>query len=93
MHTPFTSAAAPALAAPVTEVAFFTVEYGAREDAKVLIGDEVVDRTHPVITVGKSLGGAISWGESNRVVSDPVSYSADGFTFSGALFAWHLIII
>ena len=28
------------------------------------VGDEVIDRTHPVITVGKSLGGAISWGES-----------------------------
>lgn len=36
------------------------------------VGDEVVDREHPVITVGKSLGGAIGWGELNRVESNRI---------------------
>ena len=63
VYTRFTSDATAALAAPVTEVAFYTVPNDAREDAKTLIEDDVIDNTHPVITVGKSSGGAIGWGE------------------------------
>ena len=62
VYTHFTSDATAALAAPVTEVAFFTVPNGAREDAKTLIENDAIDNTHPVITVGKSLGGAVGWG-------------------------------
>ncbi|CAD6576652.1 MAG: hypothetical protein ASARMPRED_007812 [Alectoria sarmentosa] len=61
VYTRFTSDATAALAAPVTEVAFYTVPNDAREDAKTLIEDDVIDNTHPVITVGKSSGGAIGW--------------------------------
>ncbi len=70
MYTRFTSDATAALAAPVTEIAFFTVPDKAREDAKTLIEDDVIESTHPVITVGKSSGGAIGWGELN-----PATYS------------------
>lgn len=63
VYTRFTSDATAALAAPVTEVAFYTVPNGAREDAKTLIEDDLINGTHPVITVGKSSGGAIGWGE------------------------------
>lgn len=65
VYTRFTSDAAAALAAPVTEVAFYTVPDGAREDAKTLIEDDKIHSSHPVITVGKSSGGAIGWGEFN----------------------------
>ncbi len=63
VFTHFTSDATAALSAPVTEVAFFTVPNSAREDAKTLIENDVLDSTHPVLTVGKSSGGAIGWGE------------------------------
>ena len=67
VYTRFNSDATAALAAPVTEVAFFTVSNSAREDAKTLIEDWVI-HTHPVLTVGKSLGGAVGWGELNPAI-------------------------
>lgn len=69
MYTRFTSDAVTAFTAPVTEVAFFTVSNSAREDAKALIDDAVIDNTHPVITVGKSAGGAVGWGELKTATS------------------------
>jgi hypothetical protein len=65
VYTRFTSDPSAALAAPVTEVAFFTVPNDAREIAKTMIEDEPITSTHPVITVGKSSGGATGWGELN----------------------------
>ena len=73
VYTRFSSDAVAALAAPVTEVAFFTVPNSAREDAKALIEDDVVRSTDPVITVGKSTGGAIGWGELTPVMSSTVT--------------------
>ena len=61
--THFTSDATTALAAPVTEVAFYTVPDSVREQAKAMIEEMSVSSTHPVITVGKSSGGAVGWGE------------------------------
>lgn len=63
VYTRFTSESVAAFAASVTEVAFFTVPNRFREDAKTLIEDAVIHGTHPVITVGKSSGGAIGWGD------------------------------
>lgn len=63
VYTRFTSDAHPALAAPVTEIAFYTVPNTALEEAKTLIEASSVENTHPVITVGKSSGGAVGWGE------------------------------
>lgn len=62
MYTRFTSEATAALIAPVTEVAFFTVPNGVRDNAKTIIENDVIESTHPVITVGKSSGGAMGWG-------------------------------
>jgi len=61
IYTNFTSDATAAFAAPVTEVAFFTVPNGAREHAKTLIENNPLSSTHPVLTVGKSSGGATGW--------------------------------
>ena len=66
MH--FTSDAVAAFTAASTEVAFFTVPNSAREDAKALIEDAVIDSTHSVITVGKSSGGAVGWGELDPAI-------------------------
>jgi hypothetical protein len=49
----------------VTEVAFFTLPNGTPEDAKTTIEDALVPSMQAVTTVGKSLGGAIGWGELN----------------------------
>ena len=59
MYTRFTSDPVAALAAPVIEVAVFTVPNGAREDAKTLIEDASIHSAHSVIRVGKSSGGAV----------------------------------
>lgn len=71
VYTRFTSDATTALAAPVTEVAFFTVPNDAREEAKTLIENDSISSTHPVIAVGKSTGGAMGWGKS---MSCPAMY-------------------
>lgn len=63
MYTHFTSSTTVALTAPVTEVAFFAVPNSNSEEAKALIEEDEVSSTHPVITVGKSWGGAVGWGE------------------------------
>jgi hypothetical protein len=65
VYTRFTSDASAALAAPVTEVAFFTMPNGTLEDAKTTIEDALMPSIQAVTTVGKSSGGAIGWGESN----------------------------
>lgn len=65
VYTRFTSDAFAALAAPVTEVAFFTVPNGVREDAKATIEDALMLSIEAVTTVGKSTGGATGWGELN----------------------------
>ena len=67
MYTQFTSYAGAAFAAPVTEVAFFTVPDGVREEAKTLIEKESIE-SHPVFTVGKSSGGAIGWGQLSLAI-------------------------
>lgn len=74
VYTRFTSDAVAAFTAPVTEVAFFTVPNSAREEAKALIEDAVIDNTHPVITVGKSSGGAVGWGEFNPAMVFTASF-------------------
>jgi hypothetical protein len=76
VYTRFTSDASAALAAPVTEVAFFTVPNDAREIAKTMIEDEPITSTHPVITVGKSSGGATGWGELNPAVFDRLTFTS-----------------
>jgi hypothetical protein len=63
VYTHFTSDASAALAAPVTEVAFFTMPNGALEDAKTTIEDALMPSIQAVTTVGKSSGGALGWGE------------------------------
>ena len=68
VYTQFTSSATAALTAPVTEVAFFTVPNSKSEEAKVLIEEDEVSSTHPVITIGKGWGGAIGWGEFMALV-------------------------
>ena len=68
VYTHFTSSATAALTAPVTEVAFYTVPNSNSEEAKVLIEEDEISSTHPVITVGKSWGGAVGWGESMALV-------------------------
>jgi hypothetical protein len=65
VYTRFTSDASAAFAAPVTEVAFFTLPNGAREDVKTTIEDALMPSMQAVTTVGKSSGGAIGWGELN----------------------------
>ena len=77
MYTHFTSSATAALTAPVTEVAFFTVPDSNSEEAKVLIEEDEISSTHPVITVGNSWGGAVGWGELMALVC----YIIDIFTF------------
>ena len=67
VYTRFTSDAVTAFAAPVTEVAFFTVPDGVREEAKMLIEKESIE-SHPVFTVGKGSGGAIGWGQLSLVI-------------------------
>ena len=67
VYTRFTSDAVAAFAAPVTEVAFFTVPDGVREEAKTLIEKEPIE-SHPVFTVGKSSGGAIGWGQLSLAI-------------------------
>ena len=67
VYTRFTSDAVAAFAAPVTEVAFFTVPDGVRVEAKMLIEKESIE-THPVFTVGKSSGGAIGWGQLSLAI-------------------------
>ena len=56
----------------MTEVAFYTVPNGAREAAKTVIENDVLDGTHPVLTVGKSTGGAIGWGKPGDRGTDPM---------------------
>ena len=68
VYTHFTSSATAALTAPVTEVAFYTVPNSNSEEAKVVIEEDEIESTHPVITVGKSWGGAIGWGELMALV-------------------------
>ena len=67
VYARFTSDAVAAFAAPVTEVAFFTVPDGVREEAKTVIEKESIE-SHPVFTVGKSSGGAIGWGQLSLVI-------------------------
>lgn len=74
MYTRFTSDATAAFAAPVTEVAFYTVSDADREEAKPLIENDTIDSTHPVITVGKSTGGAIGWGELENAMCVLLSF-------------------
>ena len=81
VFTRFTSDATAAFVAPVTEVAFFTVPNSAREDARNLIENDVLDSTHPVLTVGKSSGGAIGWGE----LSPAMCSIAPAFAFVDSL--------
>ena len=68
MYTHFTSSTTAALTAPVTEVAFYTVPNSKSEEAKVVIEEDEIESTHPVITVGKSWGGAVGWGELMALV-------------------------
>ena len=68
VYTHFTSSATAAFTAPVTEVAFYTVPNANSEEAKVLIEEDRISSTHPVITVGKSWGGAVGWGELMALV-------------------------
>ena len=68
MYTYFTSSATAALTAPVTEIAFYTVPNSKSEEAKALIEEDEISSTHPVITVGKSWGGAVGWGELMALV-------------------------
>ena len=78
MYTHFTSTATAALTAPVTEVAFYTVPNSKSEEAKMLIEEDEISSTHPVITVGQSWGGAVGWGELIAFVC----YAFDVSTFS-----------
>jgi hypothetical protein len=65
VYTRFTTDAAAAFEAPVTEVAFFTLPTdGYDEEAKTAIEDAMnMPSMQAVTTVGKSSGAAIGWGE------------------------------
>ena len=73
MYTRFTSDAVGAFAAQVTEVTFFTVRNGVREEAKTLVEKASIE-SHPVFTVGKSSGGAIGWGQLSLAMFSPASF-------------------
>jgi len=63
VYTRWTSDAAVALKAPVTEVSFFTLTNGASEEAKTTIEDALKPILQAVKTVGKASGSAIGWCE------------------------------
>ncbi len=65
MYTRFTTDAAAAFEAPVTEVAFFTLPTdGYDEEAKTTIENALnVPSMQAIKTVGKSSGDANGWGE------------------------------
>ena len=66
MFTRFNTDATAALAAPVTENAFFTLPTNTyNEGTKAKIEDAMnVPSMQAISTVGKSTGGATGWGES-----------------------------
>ena len=65
VYTRFISNASAALIVPVTEVSLFTMPNVFCEDAKTIIEEALTPSMQAVITVGKSSGGAIGWGELN----------------------------
>ncbi|KAJ7689387.1 hypothetical protein B0H17DRAFT_1202283 [Mycena rosella] len=76
MFSRFTENAFAALTSPVTEVAFFTLPIASRAVAQPMIEHAKLG-DHPVLTVGKSTGGAIAWvfAEKNTAGAVPAGAS------------------
>lgn len=64
MFTHWPADVGPALRAPVTEVAFFTLPNGVSEEVKSAVDKALEPVGSAVISIGKAYGSAMGWGKS-----------------------------